>query len=395
MKINYEQHTPREALALYCDWLSFMQEGRDFFPIYEKTRNVMEWYMVFYPLRTLLMGAKILGKAEYSQIAESYVDKYLTEQLPNGGFTSTYRRQPTSGMSKADLHNVYIHQNVNVADNGSNVLGLVQAAGQASANKREEYLAAARKWFDDYLPIWILPAGGFNNGLWVGELTQGPYTCAISTGAAALSAFAAETNEDEYAKVAERAISFQMEDWFDDGRPVNYDPYNSTERIALNDYGHSFYLLEGMVWTHFASKNADFKRRVEERLKLWFFGEKGLLSQWWNSWFNYMVMAVPWDEGPNDPMTSRRHSVRLGWELAKSNGILHGFIYYLNNIEDNKDLRETVEKGIKYLSHPLKCRMSGVMSDVDETYGAFAVQSTGFAGLSLAEYISPGIVFGK
>ena len=56
-------------------------------------------------------------------------------------------------------------------------------------------------------------------------------------------------------------------------------------------------------------------------------------------------------------------------------------------------LREKVELGIRYLSHPLKARMSGVMAEPEESYGAFAVQATGFAGLSLAEAVQPGVVF--
>ena len=88
-----------------------------------------------------------------------------------------------------------------------------------------------------------------------------------------------------------------------------------------------------------------------------------------------------------------RMGIRPGWELAKSNGILHAFWYYLRHIHDDPQLREKVDLGVNYLSHPLKARMSGVCSDPEESYGSFAVQSTGFAGLSLAESIRPDAVF--
>ena len=72
---------------------------------------------------------------------------------------------------------------------------------------------------------------------------------------------------------------------------------------------------------------------------------------------------------------------------------MHAFLYYLNNISENPQLREKVELGLKYLSNPLKARMSGVASEPEESYGAFAVQATGFAGLSLAEGITKNARF--
>jgi hypothetical protein len=65
----------------------------------------------------------------------------------------------------------------------------------------------------------------------------------------------------------------------------------------------------------------------------------------------------------------------------------------LNHIEDNPLLREKVEISLKYLSNPLQARMSGVASEPEESYGMFAVQSAGFAGLSLAEAIKIDSVF--
>lgn len=395
MNISYTQQTPLEALRLYCDWLVEQQAGQKFFPIYENGKPMYEWYMVFYPLRTLMLGAKLLNRPDYIPVVEHFVDLYLTEQLPGGGFTSTFRHKPTAALTKEELHRVMRRGNVNIADNGSNVLGVVQAASFVSPEKKEQYLAAARRWFDEWLPIWILPNGGFNNGLWAGQPTPGAYTCAIGTATAALAAFGLATGEYDYIKTAEDAISYQMDQWFEElGLPQNMDAYNLSDRpIALNDFGHSFYLLEGMVWTHFASKNEAFRKRVEERLTAWLFSPKGLLSQWRGSWFNYMVLAHPFDEKPTDPRTSRADGIRLGWEMAKSNGIPHAFLYYLHHVEENPQLRDCVEKGIRYLSHPLKCRMSGVMSDPEESYGAFAAQATGFAGLSVAEYLVPDSVF--
>ena len=47
MKIIYEQQTPEEALGLYCDWI--VEHLKKFEPPFE-------WYFLFYPIRTLLLG---------------------------------------------------------------------------------------------------------------------------------------------------------------------------------------------------------------------------------------------------------------------------------------------------------------------------------------------------
>lgn len=401
MKIPYEQLTKKEALKTYCDWLLSQQTDEPFFNVFEEGVPIHEWYMVFYPVRTLFLGGKLLNEKKYIDAALKYVDTYLTEQLPNGGFTSTFRRQPTSTLTRETFDDIMRTGNVNIADNGSNLAAVVLASEYVEGEKRVKYIEAARKWFDQWVPIWALPNGGYNNGLWGGEPHVGPYTCAMGTVAVALCAFGKAIGDDYYIKNAERCMKFQCENWFDDddGRPVNLDGYSSSgdvsggRRVALDDFGHSFYLLEGLCWTHSASKNDEIKKLIEHKIKVWLHGKRGLLSQWSDSWFDFMVTAHPWWEVPGSPESSRVASIRIGWEMAKSNGIMQCFQYYLNNIEDDPKLREKVELGLQYLSHPLMCRMSGVMSDPDQSYGAFAVQATGFAGLSMSEAIEKNSSF--
>ena len=81
------------------------------------------------------------------------------------------------------------------------------------------------------------------------------------------------------------------------------------------------------------------------------------------------------------------------WKLAKSNAIPHLFSYYLKYIEENAELRDRMEKGVRYLCLPLNAMQNGVMANPREQYGRMAVQATGFAGLSIAEAIRPGFVF--
>jgi hypothetical protein len=204
---------------------------------------------------------------------------------------------------------------------------------------------------------------------------------------AAFAAYSKISGEMEYIERAEECMDFQFNHWMDDkdGRPIFIDAYSEPREKILNDFSHSYYMMEALCWCHAVSQNEDFKKRAEHKLKIMIFGENGLLSQWGDSWFNYMSRARTTVES--------RFGIRLGWELSKSNGIMQFFLYYLNNIEENDELAAKTALGLSSLIDPLKSRMSGVMSDPRESFGSFALQSTGFAGLSIAEAIDSNSVF--
>jgi len=96
MKIRYEQLTPREALECCCDWIVSR------LPQYEQEPG-FAWYRLFYPFRTLLLGAKLLDRKENAGSAWRWMDRYIAEQLPNGAFTADYRDQPTEKLSQEDF----------------------------------------------------------------------------------------------------------------------------------------------------------------------------------------------------------------------------------------------------------------------------------------------------
>jgi len=390
-----EQHTtlsPREMLRTCCDWLMQQYIHPGMFRCMENGRQMNEWYMFFYPVRTLLLGDRLLNEPKYTETALTVVEAYLAEQLPNGAFTSNYRAQPTETLTKEQFEQILRAGKVNVADNGSNLLAVTQAAAQAQPHQRRRYLQAVQRWFDNWLAIWALPEGGYGNGIWGGHKINTPYTCAMATSAAALCAYAQASGDAHYARLASRSMAYQCSQWLEqEGVPVNMDCYPMPRQTRLVDYGHSFYLLEALCWTHKVTEDLSLKRLIEKRLTQWIFGREGLLSQWSGSWFTFSTLY--WIPKDGQLPSSRQKGIRLGWELAKSNGILHAFLYYLRHVDDDSRLREVVDRGLGFLTTPAKARMSGVMSDPEESYGAFAVQSTGFAGLSLAEAIEPDIVF--
>ena len=70
MKINYEQQTPEQALELYCDWI--VEHLKKFAPPFE-------WYFLFYPIRTLLLGD---GETVPATLIQPTGETALTLTLP-------------------------------------------------------------------------------------------------------------------------------------------------------------------------------------------------------------------------------------------------------------------------------------------------------------------------
>ena len=94
MKIPYEQLTPSRALEVYCDWT--VEQLKSFKPPFE-------WYFLFYPIRTLLLGAKLLNKEEYAEAVWPWLDQYCIEQFPNGALSSTCRGKAITEYSKEEI----------------------------------------------------------------------------------------------------------------------------------------------------------------------------------------------------------------------------------------------------------------------------------------------------
>ena len=397
MKIEYgRRYEPAEALDNYCSWImeqEYVSEERGKF-LYCGPGS-FEWYMVFYALRTLSLGGTLLNKPEYTEFAEPYLDTYCGEQLPNGALSSNYRRKRADEMDAAELEHLIRCGKLNLADNGSNCQAVLQAAMLTHDPARKAaYLATVKKWLDCWVPIWALPDGSYGNGIWVGHKLNGTYSCAINV-CSALSCYGIISGEERYVKNAEGFVSFVCDHTLPDGRPIFFDLYPEPHTSILEDYGHIFYMLEGVCWTHFASKDPEFRKKVENFLKKWIFGEYGILKCWPErfNWFDSMFYSFYNAFDANgDPMG---HYNGLGhyWKLAKSNAIPHLFSYYLKYIEENAELRDRMEKGVRYLCLPLNAMQNGVMANPREQYGRMAVQATGFAGLSIAEAIRPGFVF--
>ncbi len=395
--MKYEQLSPTEALQAYCDWLLTQQvedETGTFFNIQNgKGGKSREWYMIFYPLRSLLLAGRLFNRPEYTDAVWKYFDNYVGEQLPNGAFSSNYRNKPTAELSKKEYFELLRCGKLNLADNGSNNQALVQAAMMSGdPERRRRYLEASKRWFEDWTTIWALNNGTYGNGIWVGHKMNGPYTIAMNV-CSAFSAYTVATGDRDFIENAEKFALFQCGKWLKDGRPIRMNMYPTpNEDTVIEDYSRIFYVFEAMCWTHFASRNEEVRKTIADTLKLWLFGECGILKQWQKGtgWLHFgPPHFFPAPEGKR----STFFDGILPWQLAKSCAIPHLFSYYLNHIEESAELREYMEEGVRFLSHPLHAYSLGVCTEPEFINGLYSVQATGFAGLSLAEAIEPGIVF--
>lgn len=380
--MRYEQLTPREALGEYCDWI-LTQMPKFEAPPYE-------WYFLFYPIRTLLLGAKLLERKRYADAVWPHLDHYIGEQLPNGALSSNFRGKPAAELSQKEIEDLLRHGKLNLADNGSNVHALIQAAVAAPTLKqRERYLGAAKKWLDNWVPIWALANGAYANGIWVGHKLGAPYSMAINV-CSALSAYTLVTGDRHYVENAERFALFQCEHCHESGVPIRFNVYPLPEAKSLiGDYGRIFYMMEGLVWTHYVSNNPDVREKIAASLTKWI--DADILPRWPDTmdWFdmNKCTLRVS-HEGWGDTADDL---VRFYWQAAKCCGIPSFFSYYVAHISDRSDLRNRVQQAGNYLANPLKARMLGVAAD--DTQPDMCMQATGFAGLTLAEAIEEGSTF--
>ncbi len=381
MKIPYKQLTPEKALETYCDWIISQ------LPKFDKPP--FEWYFLFYPMRTLLMGAQLLNRKDYAEATWPYLDHYVEEQLPNGALTSNFRGQPAAEMSQQDIEDLLTCGKLNLADNGSNVHGLILGAVTMTDKKRRtRYLEAARKWLDDWTPIWRLRTGAYGNGIWEGHKLNGPYTMAMNV-CSAQAAYTLVTGEERHIRNAEKFAMFQCDHWHELGVPIRFNLYpRPDDKSFCGDFARIYYLFEALLWTWHVSRDKAVRKRIAQRLKQWI--DADLIKRWPadRDWFdmNKCVCQV-YDE----EYTDSGLGVRFYWQACKAAGMSGLLSYYVNNIEDRADLRNRVARGGRYLSNPLKARMLAVMADDVEP--TFCMQATGFGGLGVAEALKPSSTF--
>lgn len=382
---------PSAMLETACEWFLRHRLPDGFIGDFEEGKRL--WYTASYPIRTLLAGYELLGNRAYLTAATAILDLLVTEQMPEGGFTQAYRAQATASLSAQELQAVRETNWMNLADVGSMVAALAVACRSVSGGRRECYCAAVQRYLNDWALRFRKPDGGFTNG-WVCRLDEKVYSVATASSALSFGIFGTLTDNPEYIRIAEQAACFLAEQWNDDGRLWNHiyqGTYPGHDHYQdVREFGDGLYTLETICAVLAISKERVVRVKLFGALKKYLFGSSGLLNlkggaAWWplqNNWHNSKSTALP---------LLLQTFVQYGRELGATDEELHA-------------AEETFLDCRAFLCLPSSAKLLGVAADdTDRAYpfASHSIQSwtgcsaaaTGFAGIALAQMISPGIAF--
>ena len=379
MKIPYEQLTPEKALEVYCDWTA---------EYIKRFQPPFEWYFLFYPIRTLLLGAKLLDREDYAEAVWPWLDEYCAEQFPNGALSSTCRGKAITEYSVDEIEDYIRNGKLNLADGGSNVHALFQAAIYCSDPERKQrYIDCGCKWLDCWVPIWSLPNGAYGNGIWTGRKVCEPYSMAMNVCSAFAGAYLA-TGDKRYVRNAEGFAMWQCDNIHESGVPIRYNLYPPSSDSLIGDFSRIFYMMEAFCWVHHVSTDKEVRSRIEKMMKKWI--DADILPRWPEN-LNWFDMNKATLRVPKGAFTDSGLGVRFYWQAAKCCGIPSLLQYYVDHMYDDPEIRKRCKRGFTYLSNPLNARLLAVMAE--DAVPDFCLQATGFAGLTVAEAVREGSTF--
>jgi hypothetical protein len=267
---------PRRILGIFADFLVAQE------PVEGGFSYTGLWYQNAYPVRTLFAAARLLDRPELSEEAFRVLDRFVEEQQADGRWTSSYFGRPECvGRVAPDS------TSRNLADIGSMAHALAVGADAAQGERRERYLAAARRYADRVVLPDQLPDGAFPNRLYAGRDFPHAYSVATATQAASLAALAMTTGEARYREAAEKAGRWLAERMLPTGYIV-FHPHDSDRPhlIRARDFGDSFYLVEGLIWVHRAAGDTATRDVMAAAMRRHLWGPAGLKATtihgyWW------------------------------------------------------------------------------------------------------------------
>lgn len=377
---------PRHALRAYCEWLLTKRLPNGFLGDQEPygTHVNHYWYTTAYPLRTLVAGYRIFGDRRYLDAATAILDRLVEEQLPNGAFQQVFRGKPTSQLTKEEIHDIYTRRWMNMADVGCIATALGVGARYADEPRKTAYRNALRRYCEAFAMQFQKPSGGFTNGIENGAAQTNIYSVATGTEAAAFAALYASTGDRKHLAVAERAAHFLLDNWDRNGLPIGY-PHSPGKPVvpALMEtyqYAESFYFHEGILFVLAHSKDAKLQEKARRVYGWQVKGPNGMLATiggraWW-----------PLEDA---------------WDNSKSAGLPLVLLYY-RTVDKNPEVESFLAVARRFLSTSDYARRIGVMVDDPDvpwgghslqSWAGFSIAATGFAGLSVAEMIQPGLIY--
>jgi hypothetical protein len=273
---------------------------------------------------------------------------------------------------------------MNMADVGCIATALGVGARYAGEPRKTAYRNALRRYSEEFAMQFQKPSGGFTNGIENGAVQTNIYSVATGTEAAAFAALYASTGEPKHLQVAERAAHFLLDNWNQNGVPIGY-PHSPGRPVvpALMEpyqYAESYYLHEGILFVLAHSKDAKLQEKARRVYGWQVKGPRGMLATiggraWW-----------PLEDA---------------WDNSKSAGLPLVLLYY-RTVDKHPEVESFLAVARRFLSTSDYARRIGVMvDDPDVAWGGHSLQSwagfsiaaTGFAGLSVAEMIQPGLIY--
>lgn len=381
----------KAALKKLCDWICNSRRPDGF--VGDMEEGMRLWYTASYPVRTLLAGYQLFKEQLYFDVSIKLIDLFVSEQMPEGGFTQAYRAMPTKEATQEELEQARQDNWMNLADVGSMVAALAIATKYVEGERKERYLNAVRHYLDDWALRYRQENGGFTNG-WIRRIASKVYSVSTSNTALSLSMFYKLTGEEKYLSLAQDAVRLLLKDWSKDGPNWNFifdgtfpghDHYQ-----GVNEFGDGFYTMESLMALLEISNDNGFKKEIIDGLRCYLYGEKGL--------FAYMGENSWWP-------------LQNNWHNSKSAGnpiLLQDLLRFGEKYGATKDELEAARKALdittKFLCTPKFSSMLGVaLGDPtnDYPFGVHSIQSwtgcaaaaTGFAGIALANLTCPGIIF--
>jgi hypothetical protein len=381
----------KAALREVCAWLLRQRKPNGFLGDIEGTRQW--WYTSAYPIRTFLAAYELFGTKQYLEVSEHILDQLLSEQMPEGGFTQAFRNQPTAALSAAELEQVRAQNWMNLADIGSIVAALIAAIPYVDADRRRRYLDAAKRYCDLWALRFQRPNGGFTNGWLAGHEARNIYSVATANSAFVFAFLGHVSGETGYLEVADRAVSFLLQGWNEDGRPLSWPfdgqfPDHPYYQPVLH-FGDQFYTHDGLACALVHTRDDALRGRLFAAMRRWLFGSRGMLATIGEG--SWLPLQETWNN-------SKSAALPIFFQLFLHRGPGLGA-----SAEELARVDALQEVARKFLCTPAYARRIGVMLDdpQDLPWGNHSLQSwtgcavaaTGFAGLALAEMVKPGIVF--
>ena len=186
--------------------------------------------------------------------------------------------------------------------------------------------------------------------------------------------------------MAERAIRFLLPDWRRDGRMLGrapHWPWHNAKPFVLDTllFGDQWYYDEGFItlWHH--TPAGAFRDHIRRALERRVYGTAGLLAAlhghaWW--------------------------PIQDIWNNAKSVGMVQTLLFARQAGHAATRLDKALEAMRRLLCTPRYAARLGVMpADAErpsarhylQTWSGMAMEATGFAGMTLAEMLKPGVLY--